>query len=190
MPFSAPTLHPPVLVTEAHKALALQQLQALSRARRQEAVAFAFVQEAPGTVTLPLSTVSSNGMYDAQIEVRLRGGDPTTPIWLLLDSGNTCLIMPDLAAITGLANFAADYQILVDDVPEPWGANAAIVRGPIDLPTANGGVYSLSDCVAPRTSALGASQLGASIMASSCGRRSPTVLRCALPQCPIRLTGF
>ena len=145
--FSSPTLHPPVLISDEHKSLALDRLDAITRSRRSRLAEFAAVFPSPGTVTVPLSTVSSAGGFDAYLEVGLRGADPAAPIRLLLDSGNTCLILPDFAAITALPNFATDYRILVDNVLEPWQAPAAILRGPIDIPTASGQVYSLDDCV-------------------------------------------
>ena len=73
-----------------------------------------------------------------------------------------------------LGQFRADRALLGAD-PKParlpecsaaaenaWGSPANIVRGPIEIPTANGGLYALEDCVfyacthAPRTANFGA----------------------------------
>jgi hypothetical protein len=72
---------------------------------------------------------------------------PAPPDTIVVDSGNTTLIMPDFGALAALPNFANDFQVLVANTVEPWGCPASIVRGPIEILTADGVLYTIPNCV-------------------------------------------
>jgi hypothetical protein len=107
--------------------------------------------------TLPLTTVSLAGNFDAYINVQFRGQNSGPLTSLIVDSGNSNLIVPYWEALAELS-----YYAVLGEVKEPWGSPAKVVRGPIDIPTADSQVYSLEDvtfyaCIGgPRTANFGA----------------------------------
>lgn len=100
----------------------------------------------PESFEIPLTTVSLNSNFDAYIDIWFKAAPPDSPVQLLLDSGNSMLIVPRWEDIEALPNAKLDYHVL-GATSEPWGCPANVVRGPIDLVTASGDTCTLQDCV-------------------------------------------
>lgn len=131
MQFSRPSLHPPVIQAPEHLALARAQMASIPRPPAAAAAA------AADTLTVPLTTVSLNSNFDAYVDVWFPGGDPSKIAQLVVDSGNSVLIMPRWEDITAVPNHASSYTVLAAG-HEPWGCPANIVRGPVCIPTTTG----------------------------------------------------
>jgi hypothetical protein len=148
--YSVPSLHPPVLKTQAHKDLfrSKSSLIAGERSRRQLTLArsIAASLSASPSVRIPLTTVSLDGNFDAYVSVSFPGAGGALSDPLLVDSGNNSLIVPDYSAIAMLPNFSKNYEVLEYDIQEPWLCPACKLRGPIRIPT-EGGFYEIPDCI-------------------------------------------
>jgi hypothetical protein len=144
MSCSPPSLHAPVLETSAHKKFFMDKLALITREeiKVQEAKVFTNGK----FITIPLTTVSRAFNFDANINIRYRGAPSDSLVTLLVDSGNSSLIVPHFSQIEKLPNFSKDYKVLINDVNEPWGCPACIVRGSIEIPTQGGGIFEISDC--------------------------------------------
>jgi hypothetical protein len=57
------------------------------------------------------------------------------------------LIVPDFEDIKTIPNYNNYYAVLSSDAVEPWGCPACIVRGPIEIPTQTGNIYTIQNCV-------------------------------------------
>jgi hypothetical protein len=143
MQFSPPRLHSPIVYSAEHRAAVALGLQARASAARAPAEA---ALGGANMIVIPLTTVSLYSNFDAYIDVGFKGQAAGTTTSLLVDSGNSTLIVPRWEDIAALPNAKADYQVL-GTANEPWGCPSNIVRGPINLPTASGTLYSLADCV-------------------------------------------
>jgi hypothetical protein len=148
MNYSAHSLHPPVLATQAHKDLfrTTSSLIAEKRFRTQATEA----KKAPvdaASLRVPMTTVSLSGNFDASINVSFRGANGAPSDSLIVDSGNSCLIVPNFTAIGQLPGFADNYRVLACDINEPFGCPACLLRGPIRLSTESDGFYDIEDCV-------------------------------------------
>lgn len=145
MSFSPPTLHPPVLALTEHLDLVSPRLASIAVARQRSALAMAL---APPTtsVTIPLTTVSLASNFDAMIHITYPGRSGPA-VELMVDSGNSSLIVPGYADIARLPTFGHAYRVLARDVSEPWGCPANILQGPIQIPMKDGGVYTIANCV-------------------------------------------
>lgn len=143
MDFSPAALHPPVLSTSAEKAAAQDEFR--KRARLPLVLPLS-AAAAPGVLTIPLTTVSLNANFDAYINIAFKGSVPGAAVALLVDSGNSMLIVPRWEDIEALPNGAHDYSVL-GSAQEPWGCPAKIVRGPIQLFTLDGSLLTLPGCV-------------------------------------------
>src|SRR5262249_30052886 len=148
MHFSGPSLHAPPAFTPSHKATLLDKVPAIAAERfflAQQAVVAA---PTGNSFEIPLTTVSLNVNFDAFIGIRFKGapaGQTVGP--LIVDSGNSSLIVPKYEDLAALPNFRTDYQVLADNVIEPWRCPAKIIRGPIEIPTQSDGVYTIQGCV-------------------------------------------
>jgi hypothetical protein len=160
MILSPHSLHPATIRTAAQSTLVQQKLTALKAQRRALLSAKPMVAPAPGvagTIDIPISTVSLGSSFDATIDVYL--SDLTTSFPMIVDSGNTALILPSWETIAALPNSATKYQILGQGT-EPWGSPGNFVKGPISLQTSTG-MYTVSNCVffactgGPRTANFG-----------------------------------
>jgi hypothetical protein len=140
---SGPTLHPPVLRQQVDIDLVAKSLAVLVEQRQREALPQIAIGP-PDNLPIPIDSVSKDGNFDAYIHVGLVGGGGQN-IKLLVDSGNSTLILPHFEAISQLQNFNEDYHVELSGVKEPWGAQANIVRGPIVLQYP-GGTYTIPDC--------------------------------------------
>jgi hypothetical protein len=156
MQFSPPSLHPPIALSEAKKNEVRAKVQSFAANLRQRMLA-AGPPAAVQQVTVPLTTVSLAENFDAYINILFRGQSSGSLTSLIVDSGNSNLIVPSWEAIAGLPGYT-----VLGEAKEPWGSAAKVVRGPIDIPTADGRTYSLENVVfyactgEPRTANFGA----------------------------------
>src|SRR5271163_2106508 len=121
MHFSPPSLHPPVVVLPDHKATIEKAFSSLVRRPRAQTST---------AVEIPLTTVSLNSNFDAYIDVAFKGAPSASAVQLLVDSGNSMLVVPRWEDIAALPNWSLDYEVLGTSY-EPWGCPANVVRGPI-----------------------------------------------------------
>ena len=140
MVFSRSRLHGSVIQSPDHKAVIEARFASLHIDLSPQEMMAAPVAAAP--MKIPLTTVSLNSNFDAYVNVLFN----TTNVPLLLDSGNSVLIVPRFEDIQAIPNWQQSYQVLGSS-PEPWGCPANIVRGPISIPTVGGGIYVIKDCV-------------------------------------------
>jgi hypothetical protein len=147
MSFLRHSLHPPVARTEAEALLLREALTRRVRVARRPADGLVAAMHALAgpldAVEIELTTVSLRKSFDATIAVGLRGatGEPAD---LLVDSGNSMLVLPRWEDIEPLAA-RGDYELL-GAATEPWGCPANVVRGPLELMTSTGGVLEVPDC--------------------------------------------
>jgi hypothetical protein len=87
-----------------------------------------------------------NSSFDAYLYISFVGAAPDTQVSLLLDSGNTVLVVPRWEDIAAIPNWQANYTIL-GQASEPWGCPANVVRGPIQLATETGEPFLIEGCV-------------------------------------------
>jgi hypothetical protein len=149
-----PALHAPLTTNLSHIAM-LEDAFDDARASLTSALGPApapHVAPAAGAhqVSIRMVTAFAKANFDSVIFARFRGGKL---VGLVADSGNTSLIMPGFEDLQLLPNFRTDYQILteVDDhgrqLQDPWRLDAVLVRGPIEIPTADNTVLTIPDCV-------------------------------------------
>jgi hypothetical protein len=142
------SLHHSGLRHSVHEASLLTQLQTIGQQRFSAARAIPLAAPTAG-MEIPLTTVTyqastaSLGNFDSQIDILFEGAPANSSVQLMLDSGNTTLIVPRFEDLSRLAG----YTILAQNATEPWGCPAHIVRGPIDLPTRSRGILRIPDCV-------------------------------------------
>lgn len=139
MHFSPPTLHPGVIATDEQRELVRRAIDAQS-ARRAGAEATRV--GAGARIPIPLTTVSAGGSFDSYIVVQFPnpGGAAMTEA-LLVDSGNTVMILPHVGSLLDCGLYA-----FLGSSWEPWGCPAYVLRGPLQIPTADGRVYEIPDC--------------------------------------------
>jgi hypothetical protein len=142
MYFSPPSLHPPLIASPDHRTATEEQFSLLVRRRPERRPAM----PTPDSLEIPLTTVSLNSNFDAYIDIWFKGSPAASAIQLVVDSGNSMLVVPRWEDIAALPHSSADYVVL-GAAHEPWGCPANVVRGPIDLATASGDPYRLEDCV-------------------------------------------
>ncbi|MGY3238541.1 hypothetical protein ACVWZ4_000826 [Bradyrhizobium sp. USDA 4472] len=138
---SGPRLHPPLMIDRS-EIESVSSFLTLLVEKRQATSEIAIATDAD--IRIPIDSVSKDGNFDAYVHVGLAGGGHPN-IKLLVDSGNSTLILPRFDEIQRLPNFKKSYKIEAEDVREPWGAPANIVTGPIVLPRA-GGTHTISSC--------------------------------------------
>jgi len=133
------SLHPPILKTPQQQADAAAAVASLVARRRH---LFDLTLGPKAVYDIPLATISADKGFDAMIGVALRGGAATS---MVVDTGNACLIMPRFEDIQALAD-PSPYTVLTSG-PEPWGCQANLVRGPIDLADVDGSVFTIPNCL-------------------------------------------
>jgi hypothetical protein len=141
MKFSSHSLHSSVLQSTAHAGEIRARLQAIADNERT-VVARAATTGAEPTIEIPLTTVSVQCSFDSFIHIRFQGQPAGSVTQLIVDSGNSTLIVPSWDDIKDLPGYT-----VLGDGQEPFGFPAKIVKGPIEIPTTGGGVYTLEDCV-------------------------------------------
>jgi hypothetical protein len=146
MYFSSHSLHAPVIQSEHHKGVVGNNLL-LNRAPRP------FVENAPlqaaqavARVAIRLSTVSLASNCDAYIDIHYTGAVDQTPTQLLVDSGNSVLVIPRWEDISKIPNWQSSYSIL-GSKSEPWGCPANVVRGPIEITKTDGSTFKIENCI-------------------------------------------
>ncbi|MBV8211765.1 MAG: hypothetical protein JOZ08_00910 [Verrucomicrobia bacterium] len=146
MRFSAHSLHSPVIVLPEQQATVGARVASILADQRR-IIEQALVQPAMGdSIQIPLTTVSLDSNFDAYVNIGFRGGRNRPSTTLLVDSGNSTLIVPSWDDIAALPNSAKNYTVL-GTAKEPWESKANIVRGPIEIATATGGIYTIENCV-------------------------------------------
>jgi hypothetical protein len=146
------SLHHPVALTGAQKTqmnLALTarvREHALLAVAAAPAAALAALAVPPSSYSIPITTVSMNYNFDAYINVGFAGADPANAPQLIVDSGNSNLIVPRWEDITAIPNYQVSYKI-IGQATEPWGCPANVVKGPIQLFAADGSDFTIPDCI-------------------------------------------
>ncbi|SNT30089.1 hypothetical protein SAMN05421770_10746 [Granulicella rosea] len=100
----------------------------------------------PASVDISLSTVSLASSFDAYLYAGFAGSPAGMNVSLILDSGNTVLVVPRWEDIAAIPNWQAQYTIL-GQATEPWGCPANVVQGPIQLLTDTGEPFVIEACV-------------------------------------------
>src|SRR5580658_9459630 len=129
------SLHSLVALTRAQKQVLVGRSAQIARARMPARAAALLVAKAAPAVSIPLTTVTADGGFDAYVDITFPGAGGAWLASLRVDSGNDSLIFPDYAAIAGLPGFTQNYEVIEYDIAEPFGAPACRLRGPIRLPT-------------------------------------------------------
>jgi hypothetical protein len=101
----------------------------------------------PDWLEIPLTTVSLDSSFDSYVSIGFKGAAQLTPHQLVVDSGNSTLIVPYWEDLHALPNYAQDYEEILVGVQEPWGCQANIMRGPVNLQTTSGATYTIEDCL-------------------------------------------
>ncbi len=146
------SLHHPVALNGAQKTQ--MNLALTARVREHALLALAAAPAAPpvalagppSSYSIPITTVSMNYNFDAYINVGFAGADPANAPALIVDSGNSNLIVPRWEDIAAIPNYRASYQI-IGQATEPWGCPANVVKGPIQLFAADGSDFTIPDCI-------------------------------------------
>jgi hypothetical protein len=138
MHFSPPTLHPSLVKNDAQRSLVRHQMQTRA-ALRATATSRRVADE---MVTIPLTTVSEQGNFDAWIDVQFPMPGGIVAASLLVDSGNSMMIVPNGEDLVG----ASGYTIL-GTAKEPWGCPANVVQGPLQIVTQDGSFFEIQECV-------------------------------------------
>ena len=179
------SLHPILIESPAQKLHATARLKAIAE-KQQRLVPKAVSRIVADSAVIPLTTVSLASNFDAYINIQFRGQTGGALTSLLVDSGNSVLIVPSWEDIQNLPGYTA-----IGEGTEPWGSPAKIVRGPIDVPTQRGEVLTLEDCVF--YACTGAPERLILVRVASClGRQTAglhlrvSALRCKL-RCPTML---
>jgi hypothetical protein len=138
--FSQPTLHPNLITTDEQRGLVRGKFEALT-ARRPTLGEKRLA--AGARIPIPLTTVSAAGSFDSYILVQFPnpGSDPTMAA-LLVDSGNTVMVVPHAGPLVDSGLYA-----FLGSTTEPWGCPAYLLKGPLQIPTADGRIYEIPDCV-------------------------------------------
>ena len=144
MKYSGQSLHRPILRTEEFADLLRSKLALTAKATM-------FAQQerrvAAPSVSIPLTTVSLDGNFDAYISISFPGANGALTRPLVVDSGNNSLIVPDYAAIASLPGFSQNYKVIEYDIQEPWHCPACKLRGPIKIPLGDSHFHDIPDCV-------------------------------------------
>ncbi len=137
------SLHHHLAISHDHKAKMDRILAALKKKKTEAATA-------PTSYAFTITTVSMNHNFDAFIQVGFKGAnyanDDASPPHLIVDSGNTSLIVPHWEDIAAIPNYEATYQVLGQAI-EPWGCPANVVKGPIELFDSTGHTFTIDDCI-------------------------------------------
>lgn len=132
------SLHPSLKRSADH----LERLEAAMRSLRRAQLQVAVAAPNANYVEIPLTTVSLNGNFDSYVNIAFSGAS-SVAVKLLVDSGNSTLIVPRWEDIAALPNWEKDYKVL-GEATEPWGCPARVVQGPITF-QAVGETYTI-DC--------------------------------------------
>src|SRR6185312_7831298 len=144
------SLHQAVSLPEAYRRPSVRELKPRFAIRAMRTLQsffslgrVAFVDLYVTTVTGPTATDPVG--FDAYVYLGFAGWSSDQFMGTLLDSGNTILIVPRWEDITAIPNWQSLYTILGSGI-EPWGCPANVVRGPIQVETADGQSLTIPDC--------------------------------------------
>jgi hypothetical protein len=132
------SLHRSVDLTPAHRA-AMQKATA-------ELIRTAPAPTGAPTNEFPLKTVSFLSNFDAYIDISYPGAAQGFSVELMVDSGNSVLIVPRWEDIQAIPGYQNKYQVL-GQATEPWSCPANVVRGPIELIGSNGLPLVIPNCI-------------------------------------------
>ena len=144
------SLHQAVSLPEGYRRPSTKQLRPAFAVRAMRAlwsllpgVATPAVDLLMTTVTAPTATDPVG--FDSYMHLGFAGwsGDQFMPI--LVDSGNSMLVVPRWEDIAAIPNWQNLYTVLGSGI-EPWGCPAHAVRGPIQIATADGQSLSIPEC--------------------------------------------
>jgi hypothetical protein len=139
MHFSPPTLHPTLLADKQHLIHVHCRMSAVLALRPRLGV----LRAAAGVpVSIPLTTISQEGNFDAWIEVQFTIVNGQVVASLLVDSGNSTMIIPYGENLAG----APGYTVL-GTTNEPWGCRANVMKGPAQIIASDGSIYQIDNCV-------------------------------------------
>ncbi len=139
MTFSSPALHPAVIQSEEQKSEARLKFDAIAEQQQAARKASTAVAKAGSPFSVSLTTVSYYGNFDAYITVHF---GQSASARLLVDSGNSMLIIPHWEAIQGLSGYT-----ILGTAKEPWGCPANVVLGPVELLDTTGATHTIPDCI-------------------------------------------
>ena len=146
MKFSPPALHAPVLRTQAHKDFVSERLSAMASQRLQAKAAAPRAGAAPdASMSIPLLNVSLEQNFDAYVTINFAGGNNDSALSLMVDTGNSALIVPDFDALAALPDFDKHYTFETG-AKEPWCCEANVVTGPITFPIDADTSYTIPKC--------------------------------------------
>jgi hypothetical protein len=135
MHFSPPTLHASFVQNDEQRLLVRNQMQTLA-VRRAAATARRAADDQ--MVMIPLTTVSEAGNFDAWVDVQFPAPGGIVTASLLVDSGNTTMIIPNGEALVGVPGYT-----ILGTATEPWGCPANVVQGPVQIVTRDGSIYEV-----------------------------------------------
>jgi hypothetical protein len=141
MHFSQSKLHHGVLQTDELRRKASRDAALLTQ-KRQKIRHKKRILATEDQASVILTAVTMQGNFDAYINIQFQGADPNTEIQILVDTGNSMLIVPFWETIQNLPGYT-----VLGQANEPWGCPANVVQGPILIPTATGEVLTINDCI-------------------------------------------
>jgi hypothetical protein len=142
MTFFPQSLHPTVVRSPEIEAEAIAKFEHFPRVETSFRRTVSEQVPLPDSVSIPLTTISASANFDAFINIAYRGQATGIATMLTVDSGNSMLVVPRWEDLEGLAGYT-----VLGRGKEPWGSPANIVRGPIEIPTSDGSLHTLDDCV-------------------------------------------
>jgi hypothetical protein len=191
MNFSRPSLHPSLIQASDLRSNIEDEMRSVAKSRSMSLEAILPKLAPQDSAVLPITTVSIQTNFDAYIDISYAGSPTNYSIPLLLDSGNSVLIVPSWEEIAALPNSSTVYQVL-GAAQEPWGCAANVVKGPIRI-----GNFQIDNCVfyactggppqgGERTANFG---VGCLTPWSASGWNTPRGIN-AIIQAPLSYTGF
>jgi hypothetical protein len=118
--------------------MAKEQFEAITQRRKKFSTQDFIDSNTDNAFSIPLTTVSMSGTFDAYISIQF----DQISVTLIVDSGNTTLIIPHWEDIENLPGYT-----VLGTATEPWGCPANVVQGPIVIPTSTGATYTIKNCV-------------------------------------------
>ncbi|HEY3755216.1 MAG TPA: hypothetical protein VGL42_03605 [Opitutaceae bacterium] len=121
-----------------------EKLRKLSSDRLKRRLAPLAAPVPGGALAIELSTVSKDGTFDAWVDIQFDGGPANQSAPMIVDSGNTVLVVPRWEDIQGLSGYTLLGQVKYG----PFNSvDVNVVEGPILIPTQGGGVLRIPNCI-------------------------------------------
>src|ERR1700743_2327607 len=99
MHFSKAKLHQTVFQTEEQKTKAIRDSALLMQKRQARVRELKTPLATPGMVSVTLTAVTKEGNFDAYINIEFPGAAAGTEVQILVDTGNSMLIIPQWESI-------------------------------------------------------------------------------------------